>query len=84
MDRTTGLDDRLQSSEERVETEFQRRTTDSVQFALKRSVDVLPAAFTLPGAITIPAGRYQWSRWSARFASANGRKFGADRQPGML
>jgi hypothetical protein len=71
---TTGLDGRLQSAQDRLKLELQFTTTDEVVVGLKRVVEVLPVAFTLPGSITLPVRHYEWLRGQLEFKSATSRR----------
>jgi hypothetical protein len=72
-ERTTGLDNRLQSSSERIETQFDFKSNDTLIFNVRRTNEVLPTSFTLPDNILVPAGKYSWVRGQVELETADSR-----------
>jgi hypothetical protein len=73
LSRTTGLDNRLQSSSSIARLQLTTRRTDEYSVMYKANTEVIAAPFTLPGNIIVSAGRYTWVRPQARYESPSGK-----------
>jgi hypothetical protein len=74
---TTGLDNRMQSAQDRLKVELRYRTNDELVFAVRRVAEVLKAPFALPGNVAIPGGHYQWYRGEVELSTTTARPISA-------
>ncbi len=74
----TGLDGTAQSRENTLWVNASNITGDELTIEGTNSFENVPVAFTLPGNLLVPAGRYSWNHIHPRFQSGNSRLLGLD------
>ncbi len=73
----TGLDNRLQSRDDRLSLLAEAVTNAELSAGIDNFVEVLAAPFLLANTLVVPAGRHQFVRGYASFATANTRQLSA-------
>lgn len=71
--RYTGLDNRLQSRNDRLSTLIETRTNGEISAGIDNYVEVLSEPFPLAGTLIVPAGRHEYLRGYAGFVTSTTR-----------
>jgi len=74
----TDLHDRLESRENTAYMRAASTIGDQLTFRLIDSFENVPALFSLPGHVPIPAGRYGWTNLNAELRTFDGRMLALD------
>jgi hypothetical protein len=74
----TDLHDGLESRESALYVRTASTIGDMITLRLIDSFENVPELFLLPGSVSVPAARYHWTNFGARFSSFNGRIVSAD------
>ena len=69
----TGLDNQLQSSQIRVWGEVESQQADAYDFNVYHYYEKVPAAFSLPKGVPVPAGQYNWTNIVPQINTTRGR-----------
>ena len=76
----TGLDDRLQSSQFRAWGEVESQQADAYDLNIYNYYENVPAAFSLPKGVRVPAGKYGWTNIAPKIDTTRGRTFSVNWQ----
>jgi hypothetical protein len=71
----TGLDNEVQSRFSRAWTRINTRNIDTAAFDLYNYYENVPAPFSLPGGVIVPAGRYEWTNVRPFLDTTQGRDY---------
>jgi hypothetical protein len=71
----TGLDDVLQSRQSRIWMRTNSRNIDTTYLNLYNYFENVPAPFSLPGGVIVPAGKYEWTNIVPLVDTTQGRNY---------
>jgi hypothetical protein len=69
----TGLDNQLQSSQIRLWGEVESQQADAYDFNIYSHYENVPADFSLPKGVVVPAGQYSWTNLVPQIYTTRGR-----------
>ncbi len=69
----TDLADNIESREHRFQAGIQTQATDNFFVYAANFFEAVPAPFLLPGNVTVPGGRYDWTNVGARIQTSQAR-----------
>lgn len=69
----TDLDNEMQTRQSRFWARFNTRNIDTFDLNVYNYFENVPELFDLPGALPVPAGKYDWTNVSARIDTTQGR-----------
>lgn len=72
----TGLNNEVQSRETTAQAELESGSIDKISATIDDHYEAVPAAFTLPGNVPVPAGTYGWTNLVGDFSTGPARPYG--------